>query len=161
MSWQGILESGLYPELIVFIISMLPVVELRGAIPIALFTFHLFWPIAFLISFIGNLVPVPFIFFLLDSVVKFLNRWQIFERFFNRIFAHVRKRGEMIERYEKLGLILLVAIPLPGTGAWTGSLAAFLLGWKFKKAFPLIVVGVFIAGVIVTALCLLGIWAVG
>ena len=80
----------------------------------------------------------------------------MFERFFNWLFERARRRGRMIEKYERIGLALFVAVPLPVTGAWTGSLVAVLLGLRVKTAFISIAIGVFIAGIIVTTLSLLG-----
>ena len=85
-----------------------------------------------------------------------LSKVGVLSRMLNWLFEHTRRRGRVIERYEQIGLVLFVAIPLPVTGAWTGSLAAVLFGLKFNHAFLCILIGVFIAGVIVTCLSLLG-----
>ncbi len=119
--------------------------------------FHIVWPKAFLISFVGNLVPVPLILWLLGPVVRILSKIKPLGTFFQWLFERTRRKGNrVIEKYEEIGLLAFVAIPLPGTGAWTGALIAFLFGLNFKKSFLVITVGVFIAGVIVTCLCLLG-----
>ena len=133
-----------------------PILELRGAIPIAIETFDFPWYHALLIAIIGNMLPVPFILLLLDGATRFLSRVALFERMLNWLFERTRRRGRLIERYKRIGLVLFVAIPLPVTGAWTGSLAAVLFGLKFKHAFLSIFIGVVIAGVIVTCLTLLG-----
>jgi uncharacterized membrane protein len=157
MTPQDLVAYGLSPELAVFITSMLPIVELRGALPLAINLYHIPWVKAFLIAYIGNLVPVPFILLLFKPVVTILSRITFLARFFNWLFEKTRKKSSsMIERYEEIGLLLFVAIPLPGTGAWTGALIAFLFGLDFKKSLLVISLGVFIAGVIVTCLCLLG-----
>ncbi|MDY6833267.1 MAG: small multi-drug export protein [Chloroflexota bacterium] len=140
----------------VFLISAVPIVELRGAIPTAICVYDIPWYIALLVCFVGNLVPVPFIILLLDPVTNVIGKVPILKTIMDRVFERTRKRGEIVERWERLGLVLLVAIPLPGTGAWTGSLAAFLLGLGLKKAFPPIMLGVLIAGIIVTILSLAG-----
>ena len=140
----------------VFLISAVPIVELRGAIPTAICVYDIPWHIALLVCFVGNLVPVPFIILLLDPVANVIGKVPILKTIMDRVFERTRKRGEIVERWERLGLVLLVAIPLPGTGAWTGSLAAFLLGLGLKKAFPPIMLGVLIAGIIVTILSLAG-----
>ena len=156
MSPEEILSFGFPKELVVLIIAALPIFELRGALPVAINVFHFPWYYALSLAIIGNLLPVPFILLLLDTVTRILSRFSLFDRFFKWLFAYTRRRGEMIEKYERIGLVLFVAIPLPVTGAWTGSIAAVLLGMSFKRAMLSIFLGVLIAGVIVTCLTLLG-----
>ncbi len=157
MTPQDLVAKGLPPELAVFLTSMLPIIELRGALPMAINLLHIAWPKAFLISFIGNLIPVPFILLLLGPVVSTLSKIKPLGNFFQWLFERTRRKGsKVIEKYEEIGLLAFVAIPLPGTGAWTGALIAFLFGLDFKKSALVITIGVFIAGVIVTCLCLLG-----
>jgi uncharacterized membrane protein len=157
MNPQDLVARGLTPELAVFLTSMLPIIELRGALPLAINVFNINWPKAFLIAYIGNMIPVPFILWLLAPTVRLLSKLKIFDRFFTWLFDRTRKKSnKMIERYEEIGLTAFVAIPLPGTGAWTGALIAFLFGLDFKKSLLVIAIGVFIAGVIVSSLCLLG-----
>lgn len=157
MTPQDLVARGLSPDIAVLVTSMLPIVELRGALPLAINLFHIAWPRAFLLSFIGNLIPVPFILWFLGPVVNVLSKIKPFGNFFQWLFARTRRRGsEIIEKYEEIGLLAFVAIPLPMTGAWTGALIAFLFGLEFKKSLLVIAFGVFIAGVIVTSLCLLG-----
>ncbi len=157
MTPQDLVAKGLSPEVAVFLTSMLPIIELRGALPMAINLFQIAWPKAFLISFIGNLVPVPFILWLLKPIVKILSKIKPLGIFFEWLFERTRRKGDkVIEKYEEIGLLAFVAIPLPGTGAWTGALIAFLFGLDFKKSFLVITIGVFTAGVIVTCLCLLG-----
>jgi uncharacterized membrane protein len=159
MTPQDLVSRGLSPELAIFITSMLPIIELRGALPMAINFFKIPWFKAFLISYLGNLVPVPLILWLLGPMVKFLSKIKIFDKFFKWLFERTRRKGnKVIEKYEEIGLLAFVAIPLPGTGAWTGALIAFLFGLDFKKSLLVISLGVLIAGVIVTCLCLLG-WA--
>ncbi len=157
MNPQDLVARGLTPELAVFLTSMLPIIELRGALPLAINVFHISWPKAFLIAYIGNMIPAPFILWLLRPMVNLLSKIEIFKRFFNWLFERTRKKSnKMIEKYEEIGLMAFVAIPLPGTGAWTGALIAFLFGLDFKKSLLVIAIGVFIAGIIVSSLCLLG-----
>ena len=156
MSPNELLELGFSRELVVLVISALPIIELRGALPVAINVFGLPWHYALLLAIIGNLVPVPIILLFLNAVTRILSKIGIFEKALNWLFERTRRRGEIIERYERIGLMLFVAIPLPVTGAWTGSLAAVLFGLKFKQAFLSIFIGVFIAGIIVTCLSLLG-----
>jgi uncharacterized membrane protein len=153
---QEVLSWGIPHEAIVVIISALPVVELRLALPIAINVFHMSWYKAYCLAVIGNLLPVPVLLLFLDSVAKVVSRAETGRRVVNWVFERTRRQGKMLQRYEKIGLTLFVAIPLPVTGAWTGSIAAFLLGLKFRYAFLSILIGVIIAGAIVTSLCLLG-----
>lgn len=141
------------PQIITLLISMLPISELRGAIPVAIGVYNMSATAAFLWAVLGNIIPVVFILWLLEAVSKFLSRhiyW--FNRFFTWLFERTRrKHSKKFERWRDLALIILVAIPLPFTGAWTGVLAAFVFGVPIKRAFPLIVLGVLIAGLIVTS----------
>jgi uncharacterized membrane protein len=157
MTPQYLVAQGISPELAVFITSMLPIIELRGALPMAINLFDITWPKAFVISFLGNLVPVPLILWFLKPFVKVLSKIKPVGKFFYWLFKRTRQRSsKMIEKYEEIGLLAFVAIPLPGTGAWTGALIAFLFGLNYAKSILVITIGVFIAGVIVTCLCILG-----
>lgn len=139
--------------------AVLPISELRGAIPLAISTYHFTWYYAYLFGVIGNLLPVPFILLFFNSVIPLLSRVGFLNRIMQWYFSWTKRRSKTIERYGWLGLTIFVAIPLPVTGAWTGSILASLLGMKFKYAFFAIVLGVLIAGVIVTCATVLG-WAV-
>lgn len=147
------------PTLLTFLLAMTPVGELRLSIPVALSSYNLSWPIAYIISVLGNLVPVLFFLMFLGPVSSWLsNNFKIFDKFFSWLFARTRrKHGDKVEKYGYPALVMVVAIPLPITGAWTGTLVAFLFGIDFKKAFPLITTGVLIAGAIVTSLTKAGI----
>ncbi len=152
---------SLWDALWVFLISAAPIIELRGAIPIAMVTYDFAWYYAFLICFLGNLLPVPLLLLFLNPLAKLLGRISFFNRIISWFFKHTRHRGGLVEKYGWIGLALFVAVPLPSTGAWTGSVLAFLFGIKFKLAFLSILTGVFIAGVIMTALTYLGISFIG
>ena len=156
---EELLSLDLSNVLVVLAIAASPISELRGAIPVAIVGFHFPWYYAFLLAIIGNLLPVPFILLFFDAVSKSMSKIGIFEKMFQWLFKRTRQRGKIIERYERIGLVLFVAIPLPITGAWTGSLAAVLFGLKFKHALLSIFIGVLIAGIIVTCATLLG-WSV-
>ena len=145
--------------LVVLALAASPISELRGAIPVAITVFHFPWYYAFLLAVIGNLLPVPFILLFLDAFSKLLGKIGIFERMLQWFFKHTRRRGKIIERYERIGLTLFVAIPLPITGAWTGSVVAVLFGLRFKYALLSIFIGILIAGIIVTCATLLG-WSI-
>lgn len=143
-------------EIKTFLIAMSPVLELRGSIPIALEVYHLPVLSAFIFSFLGNIFPVPFFLLLFESVSGFLIRKiHFFNRFFSWIFEKTRKNHEKkFEKWRNFALFILVAIPLPFTGAWTGLLCAFIFRIPFKQAFPLISAGVAVAGIIVLILTL-------
>ena len=156
MSPDALLGFGFSKELVVLVISALPLIELRGALPVAINLFHLPWYYAFLLVIIGNLIPVPFLLLFLNTFVRFLSKIGLFKRILHWILEFHKKRGGVITRYERIGLMLFVAIPLPVTGAWTGSITAVLFGLKFKHAFLSIFAGILIAGIIITCLSLLG-----
>jgi len=156
VSPEELLSLGFSKELVVLIIAALPIFELRGALPVAINLFHFPWYYALPLAIIGNLLPVPVILLFLDAISRWLSKIGFFDRFLHWLFEHTRKRGRVVERYERIGLALFVAIPLPVTGAWTGSLVAVLFGLKFRHAFLSIFIGVCIAGIIVTCLSLLG-----
>jgi len=142
--------SGASHELITFVLAMAPISELRGAIPYAVGVAEMAWQKAFIIAVIGNFVPVIPILYLIGPVSDRLRRFRVFERFFDWLFARTRRKGKLIAKFEIIGLILFVATPLPITGAWTGTLAAFLFGVKKRAAIPAIFVGICLAGIIVT-----------
>ena len=142
-------------------IAASPIAELRVAIPWAMIGHDFSWYYAFLFAIIGNMLPVPFILLFLDTATRLLSKIGFFDRILKWLFERTRKRGRLIERYERIGLALFVAIPLPITGAWTGSLLAVLFGLKFKHSMLSIFVGVLIAGIIVTSLSLLGVTIFG
>ena len=142
--------QGSSTEVITLLIAMLPIAELRGAIPWALTLGQLTWQSAVLWAIIGNMIPIPFILLFLGPASRFLSRWKFFDRFFQWLFTRTRKRGKAIERYKAMGLILFVGIPLPVTGAWTGSVAAFIFGIPVLRSLVCIFIGVCIAAVVVT-----------
>ncbi|PIQ91133.1 MAG: ligand-binding protein SH3 [Candidatus Omnitrophica bacterium CG11_big_fil_rev_8_21_14_0_20_41_12] len=143
-------------EQIVMIVSALPVVELRGAIPLAL-SFGMPLAKAFWLSVLGNCIIVAPALFLFKPVTEFLRKFKIWSRFFNWIFERTKKNSDAIQKYEALGLAIFVAIPLPVSGAWSGVIAASLFKIRFRYAFLAIIAGVFCAGLIVSFLCSLGI----
>ncbi len=150
---------SLYQYLVVLGLAASPISELRGAIPVAIVQYDFVWYYAYLLAVVGNLLPVPFILLFLDTASRLLSKVEFFERILNWLFERTRRRGKIIKRYQRIGLILFVAIPLPITGAWTGSLAAVLFGLKFKHALLSIFAGILIAGIIVTCATLGG-WAI-
>lgn len=151
-------ERGLSPQLVVFLISMIPIVELRGAVPVGNNLFGLpLWQTV-LLSITGNIVPILVVLLLLERAVEWLGHVPVFRRFFDWLFRRTRSRSGVIERFEFWGLVIFVGIPLPMTGAWTGSVAAVLLGMPYFRALLGIFLGVVMAAVIVTTLSLLRWW---
>ncbi|MCL2081371.1 MAG: small multi-drug export protein [Oscillospiraceae bacterium] len=146
--------------LITFFISMLPVVELRGAVPYAL-AHDVAWPVALVVSIIGNMLPVPFILLFMRKMFDWLSRFRLTSRLIDFLNDHIRKKSRPVLKYATAGLIILVAIPLPGTGAWTGSMVAALLDLRMKTAVPAIFCGVAAAGAIVTFVSLSAIHVFG
>ena len=134
----------------VFGLAMIPVFELRGAIPVGVAAGLPFWTV-FLTAFLGNLLPVPFLILFTRRVFEWLRtKSALLERFVSRLERKAATKEDLLKKYELLGLCILVAIPLPGTGAWTGSLVAAVFDIRLKHAFPAIALGVLIAGIIVS-----------
>lgn len=148
-----LLKNTFSKEVVVLIFSALPISELRGGIPLAL-SFGFSAAKAFWLAVLGNSVIVIPTLLLLDSVSKFLMRWNLWNRFFNWLFTRTRKHSDAVEKYGAIGLAIFVAIPLPMTGAWSGCIAAYLFGIKFRHALPSIFFGVVGAGVIVLLTCM-------
>ena len=166
---ESLREKGLSENLTITLISLLPIVELRGAIPVG----HILaqdpdpstrlgredWLRAgriYLLAVVGNMLPIPFILWLLGPISRLCMKVPIGKRFFEWLFARTRRKTAGIEKYEFFGLTVFVAIPLPVTGAWTGAMAGWLMGLKPLSAFFSILLGVMIAGVIMTVLSLMG-----
>ena len=136
--------------LMTFLISMVPVIELRGAIPFGV-AHGLSIPVAVIASIVGNLVPVPFIILFIRKIFNFIRRhFPKVNSLITRLEARAEKKSDVVLKYAFWGLMILVAIPLPGTGAWTGALVAAMLDMRMKKALPAIAVGVIVSAVIVT-----------
>jgi uncharacterized membrane protein len=138
-------------ELIVLITSMMPIFELRGAIPLAVLHFKMPVLTAYMISWVGNLLPVLPIIYFLEPIRKALSHIKAIDRFFTWFYTRTYRRGEKVMRLGAIGLSLFVAIPLPVTGAWTGSVVAILFNIKPRYAFPAIILGVTIAGIVVSS----------
>lgn len=150
-------ETGItaLPESIrVILLAMIPISELRASIPLALGMYKMDVSQAFILSVIGNMLPVVPLLLFLDPVSNWLRRYPVFDGFFNWLFARTRKYNYRMEKYGSLGLIPFVAIPLPMTGAWTACAVAFVFGIRCRYAFPAILAGVIIAGLIVTLSCM-------
>ncbi|NLA77716.1 MAG: small multi-drug export protein [Clostridiales bacterium] len=136
-------------ELTVFIISLLPVLELRGGM-IAARILGLPFLRAFIISFIGNMIPIPFILLFIRKIFDFLKRYKFWAKIIKRLELRSEKKSDKIVKYKEWGLLIFVALPLPGTGGWTGALIAALMDLRMKKCLPIITMGVLIAGIIMS-----------
>ena len=133
-----------------FFVSMLPVVELRAGLPYGI-ALGLEYPLALMASLLGNMVPVPFIIVYIKRVFAWLRKYlPTMDALISRLEERAHLKGETVEKYGHWGLLIFVAIPLPGTGAWTGALIAALLNIRTSKAVPVIMLGVCIAAAIMT-----------
>ena len=152
ITWfMEVLEGKISREMIVFVISMVPILELRGGLLAASFlNIDIVRAIWFCV--IGNIIPEPFILLLITPVFRWLKSTRTFRPMVEKLESRAMGKSEQIEKYQFWGLVLFVGIPLPGTGAWTGSLIASLLGVRFKKAFPAVLLGIVIATVIMSVL---------
>jgi len=145
------LSDKLSPEVIAFIVSMLPVLELRGGLIAAKLMDIEFFK-AFAICFAGNLLPIPFILIFIRKIFSQLKKISKVEEVITKLEARSLRKADKVKKYRLWGLFLFVAVPLPGTGAWTGALVADLLDIRIKHSFPVIATGVFVAGIIISAL---------
>ena len=138
-------------EVVVFIISMIPILELRGGL-LAASLLKISMVKGIVLCVIGNIIPVPFILLFITPIFNWMKGTRIFKPMVEKMEVKALKKRDQVEKYEFWGLVLFVGIPLPGTGAWTGSLLASLLGIKFKKAFPAVIVGICLATVFMTVI---------
>ena len=134
------------------LVSMVPVIELRGGIPYGVAAGLPVW-LAYIAAFIGNLIPVPFILVYIRQIFKWIRRHMPkLNNFIDKLEKKAHLKGSTMQKYQYLGLAIFIAIPLPGTGAWTGALAAAFLDMRMKKAFPAAVLGVAVAGLLISIL---------
>ena len=138
------------PEVAVFLIATLPVFELRGAIPFGYAVDAGSPGVIFLLAVLGNFVPVLPLLAFLPWAERKLRRFHFCDVFFTWLFRRTLKRSDLVRRYEAAGLVLFVAIPLPMTGAWTGTIAAYLFKLPLRLAIPCIMLGILIAGTVIT-----------
>lgn len=143
----GIFQGTLPKELIIFFISLLPVLELRGGM-IAAKLLGVELVKALIICYIGNILPLPFILLFIRKIFKFLKRFKATRKLVEKLEIRSMRQSEKVKRWRSWGLLLFVAIPLPGTGGWTGALIAALLDMRIKTSFPIIALGVLIANLI-------------
>lgn len=143
------LFGGINKDIVIFIISLMPILELRGGL-IAASLLHVEFVRAVIICVVGNVLPIPVVLLFLKEVLDILGKWNVTKRIVTWLEKKVDSKREQIDKYGYLGLILFVGIPLPGTGAWTGSLLAVMLGLNKKKSFICILIGVALAAVIMS-----------
>ena len=137
-------------ELAVVLLSVIPVAELRLAIPVAIVQYGIPPVEALMFACIGNLIPVPFIILFIRKIFKWMKKFKMFRSIVEKLEKRGEEKKSTVEKYKFWGLFIFVAIPLPGTGAWTGALIAGLMDMRLKKAMPSITLGVLTAGIIVT-----------
>ena len=136
------------PHAIIFLVSMIPILELRGGLIVGSLLHVPMWE-AIPVCIIGNIIPVPFILLLITKIFSLLRKTKLLRPIVDKLEKRAISKSDTIARYEFWGLMMFVGIPLPGTGAWTGSLIAALLGIKNKKAVPAILLGLVMATVII------------
>lgn len=142
---------GMPNWLVISLVSMIPLLELRGSILVAGILLQMKWLPMYVAAVIGNMIPIPFILLFIKAIFNFMRRIKGISKFPEWCEKKALKHSDKIEKYGYFGLFLFVAIPLPGTGAWTGSLAAVLFGLDFKKSLMAVFCGVLTAGLIMSA----------
>ena len=144
------LSTALGKIIATFLVSMVPIIELRGAIPIGVGYGLDYWVVV-IVAVIGNIVPVPFIILFIRKIFELMRKWsKKLDALVSKLEKRAREKSDVVQKYAFWGLFVLVAIPLPGTGAWTGALVAAMLDMRLKRAFPAIAFGVITAAAIVT-----------
>lgn len=141
--------SGINKELIIFIISLLPILELRGGM-LAATLLGINFKRSFIICILGNIIPIPLVLLFLEKIFNLLGKWKVTKKLIEWLKKKALSKRKQIDKYGYLGLILFVGIPLPGTGAWTGSLLAILLGLNKRKSFICILLGILLAAIIMS-----------
>ncbi len=136
-------------DILVFIISMMPILELRGGL-IAASILKIPFVKALIICLIGNILPTPFILLFLNYIFDLLSKWKVTKKLVDWLKKKTLKKRDVLDKYGYLGILLFVGIPLPGTGMWTGSMLVVLLGMNRKKAIPYIILGILMASVIMS-----------
>lgn len=148
---RRLFQNKIPNELIIFIVSLLPVLELRGGMIAAKLLHVDFWR-AFAICYLGNILPIPFILLFIRKIFQFLRDKPVFSKIIEKLEIRSMRNSEKVKRWRDWGLLLFVAIPLPGTGGWTGALIAALTDMRIKKSFPIIALGILIAGIIMSVI---------
>ncbi|MCF0142057.1 MAG: small multi-drug export protein [Parasporobacterium sp.] len=149
VTWITTLLAGWNPNIIIFVISLLPILELRGGLLAATFLGVPYWQ-ALIICVIGNIIPIPFILLFIKKIFEWLKKFKLTGRFVNWLERKTLKKRATIDKFGFWGLILFVGIPLPGTGGWTGALLASLLGIPIKRSSVAIGIGIILAAIIMS-----------
>jgi len=147
--FSQIIGENLQPELAILVVSMVPFIELRGGVVLGA-ALGIHWLEALVICIIGNVIPVPFIILFGRWILNFLEQTKLFGNLVHRYKAKVLRKADVIHKYGPWGLMLFVGIPLPGTGVWSGSVLALLMDLRLRAAIPAILLGVILAGLIMT-----------
>lgn len=145
------LFGGISKDIIIFVISLMPILELRGGL-LAASLLDVEFIRAAVICIVGNVLPIPFVLLFLRLVLDLFEKWNVTKKIVIWLEKKVEEKREQIDKYGYLGLIIFVGVPLPGTGAWTGALIAIMLGMDRKKSFICILLGVLMAAVIMSIL---------
>ena len=149
-SFVEFLETNSIPtQLIPFLVSLCPVLELRGGM-IAARALNIEFIQAFIVCYIGNMIPIPFILLFIRKIFALMRKISFFGKIVDKLEKRAKKKKDTMIKYQEWGLLLFVAIPAPGTGGWTGALIAALMDLRMKKCLPIIALGVFIAGLIMS-----------
>lgn len=145
------LFGGLSKEVIIFVISLMPILELRGGM-LAATLLNIEFIKALIICIIGNVLPIPFVLLFLEKILDLFEKWSVTKKIVRWLEKKAHSKREQIDKYGYWGLVLFVGVPLPGTGAWTGSLIAIILGLNRKRSFVCILIGVIVAAIIMSIL---------
>jgi len=139
----------------IFLISMVPLIEQRGAIPVGTIVYGINPFLVFFVSLAGSFVPAPFVYFFFNKILAWMKTIKAFDKFTNFVDKKVQKGAKKIEKYMEVGLITFVGIPLPTTGLWTGSAIAAFLGLEFKKSMVCVFLGGVISAAIITVISII------
>ncbi|MDD4937929.1 MAG: small multi-drug export protein [Candidatus Shapirobacteria bacterium] len=140
--------------LYIFLISMVPLIEQRGAIPVGILVYHINPLLVFIVSLVGSFLPAPFIFLFFNKILAWMKTVKMLHKFTDFVDKKVQKGAKKIEKTMEIGLTLFVGIPLPTTGLWTGTAIAAFLGLDFKKTMICVFLGGILSAVIITVLSL-------
>jgi len=136
--------------LYIMLISMIPLIEQRGAIPVGILAYHLNPWLVFLVSLLGSFIPAPFVYLFFNKILAWMKTVKMLHKFTDFIDKKIQKGAKQVEKYMEIGLTIFVGIPLPTTGLWTGSAIAAFLGLDFKKSMICVFLGGVISAVIIT-----------
>ncbi|MFA6369095.1 MAG: small multi-drug export protein [Candidatus Shapirobacteria bacterium] len=138
------------PILNIFLISMVPLIEQRGAIPVGIIGYHINPLTVALVSLMGSFIPAPFIYLFFNKILAWMKTIKLFDKFTNFMDKKIQKGSKKLEKYKEIGLISFVGIPLPTTGLWTGTAVAAFLGLDFKKSMVCVFLGGIISAILIT-----------